>query len=127
MKRNRIYLFLKWYYLKRVKKILRAWRNLLKFNIQYFSIPLLIKTLFSYWRNYHEDYGRGFDIKRYFSAFTFNAISRVLGAFIRSVIILIGCFVEFLIFLGGLIFLVVWLFLPFLLIGGFFLAIKILT
>lgn len=126
MEKKRIYLFLKWYYLKRVKKILKAWKNLLRFNIEYFSIPLLCKTLFSYWRMYREDYGRGFDIKKYFSAFTFNTISRLLGAFIRSVIIVIGCLLEFIIFVGGLFFILFWFSLPLLLIFCFFFAIKIL-
>lgn len=126
MKKNGIYIFLNWYYLERIKKILKAWKNLLRFNIEFFSIPLLAKTFFSYWRNYREDYGRGFDIKRYFSVFTFNAISRIIGAFVRGIIISIGCLAEFLIFLGGLFFILIWLFLPFLFIGGFFFAIKIL-
>ena len=106
-----------WQYIESPRTLLRVWKNFLIFNLSFFSIPLLLRTLFAPWRKYHESYGRGFDIKRFFSALTFNSISRFLGALVRSCLIFIGLLIEiFLMVLGGLL-LIGWLFLPFLLLG----------
>jgi len=85
----------------------------LVFNIRYFSIPLLFKTFFSYWRRFRGSYGRGFDLKVYFEAFSFNIISRLIGAVMRTALISMGLTVEVVIFLAGLIVLIGWMILPF--------------
>lgn len=118
--------YLTWYYIEQPKLILKAWKNLLKFNLNYFSIILLLKTLFSPWRRYQMSYGRGFDIKRYFEAFTFNMVSRFIGAGVRIVLIIIGLVVEIIIFFGGLILLFGWLISPFLLFLSLAFGIKFL-
>lgn len=64
-------------------------------------------------------YGKGFDIGRYFSAFFSNLIFRILGALIRSVLIIVGLIVEAFIFVVGLVLFLGWLILPALLIAGF--------
>jgi len=111
--------YLKWHYWDRVVLIIKAWRNYLVFNPRYFSMPFLIRTLFSYWRQYHYSYGRGFDFQRYFEAFSFNMISRILGAISRLLLLFIGIIAEVLIFVAGFLVLTVWLILPFLLVFGF--------
>ena len=115
-----------WHFSDVAKEILKGWGNFLKFNLNYFSIPLLFKTLFSYWRRYRWSYGRGFNIARYLEAFFSNLISRILGAIIRSFLIIIGLIVEIFLFLTGLIIFLAWLLLPFLLIGGIFYGFKLL-
>jgi len=114
--------YLEWHFIDTPKAILRAWKNFLVFNIRYFSIPLLLKTFFSYWRRFRGSYGRGFDLKTYFEAFSFNMISRVIGAVMRTALIGMGLIVEILIFCAGLIVLVVWLILPFVSVMLFFLG-----
>jgi len=103
-----------WHYFESLKFLLKVFKNYLIFNFNYFSIPLLLKTLFSHWRRYVESYGRGFDPKRYFWAFSSNMISRVLGAIIRIITILIGLVFELFIFLAGVLILLLWILLPFL-------------
>lgn len=103
--------FLSWYFSDHPKLILRAWKNLLKFNLEYFSIPLLLKTFFYPWRRYAWSYGK-FNFKRYFEAFISNSITRGLGAILRFFLILFGIFFEVLIFFGGLFVLIVWFFWP---------------
>jgi len=106
--------FLVWHFGAAAKQILVAWKNFLKFNLHYFSLGLLLKTLFSHWRRYKDSYSRGFDFKVYARVFAGNMISRALGAFIRIIMIIIGLCFELVIFLFGFIFLIVWLCLPFL-------------
>ena len=108
--------FFVWYFIDSPKAILKAWKNFLRFNLEYFSIILLIKTLFSPWRKYVWSYGRGFDFKVYLEAFTSNTISRVLGALLRISLILIGILLEFFVFLVGLTILILWFLWPIILI-----------
>ncbi len=106
--------------------VLKAWKNFLSFNLNYFSIPTLLKTFFSHWKRYSYSYGKAFDIGRYFEAFTFNVMSRVIGAILRTFVIIMGLAVEiFLIFLGATVVLV-WIFLPFILIYGLIYGFKLI-
>ena len=126
MAQNIFIQYLIWHFFDVPKGILEAWRNFLLFNLNYFSIPLLFKTLFSHWRRYRYSYGRRFDLGRYFEAFTFNLISRGLGAVVRVILILIGLLVEVFIILAGAIIFLGWLILPVLLIAGLIFGIKII-
>ena len=125
-KRNIISQWLTWHFCEVPKEILKGLRNFLIFNFHYFSIPLLARTLFSHWRRYIEYYPRGFDIKGWLRAFSGNMISRTLGAIVRTVTILVGLVVEFFILIGGVIIILVWLFLPILIIFGFYLGLRLL-
>lgn len=110
--------FIFWYFFEVPKKILEAWRNLLKFNLEYFSILLLFKTFFSHWRRYKWAYPRGFSPAKYFEVFLSNLISRVLGMIMRTILISIGVLGEILIFFMGTIVLLGWFVLPVLLWQG---------
>lgn len=123
---NIIFQYLIWQFFDAPKNILKAWKNFLLFNLNYFSIPLLLKTLFSPWHRYKVSYGRGFDFSRYFEAFFSNLIFRLLGAIIRTLLIVIGLLIEVFIVLGGLIAFFCWLVLPAILILGFIFGIKII-
>ena len=103
--------YLAWQFIDTPKDILGGWRNCLKFNL-------------NYWFRY--SYGRGFAFKRYFEVFTFNIISRVMGAFFRSVFIVLGILTEILVVAAGVVVFLAWLFLPLLLAGGFYYGFKIL-
>ncbi len=111
--------YLKWHYSDRVKAILEGWKGFLKFNLYYFSIPLLLKTLFSPWRKYKWSYGNPFDFKLNAEALLSNLISRILGAIVRSFLILAGAAAELAIVLLGLVVLFCWLTLPLLMLAIF--------
>jgi len=113
---NILGLYLEWYLADQPKLILKGWRNFLNFNLNYFSIPLLLRTLFSPWRKYQMTYGRGVDFGRYFETFVFNAFSRVIGLVMRIILIVSGVILEAGILLVGLFALVVWYLHPFILV-----------
>src|SRR3989344_317519 len=94
LKESIISLWFAWYFLDVPKEILAGWRNFLLFGINYFSIPLLVKTFFSHWRRYSWSYGHGFDIARYFNVLASNLVSRFLGAFMRTILIFFGIITE---------------------------------
>lgn len=104
--------FLEWYLWRVPQRIVSAWKNFLKFNLEFFSIFELLKTLFAPWKQYSLDYGVGFDLQRYAEVFISNLITRILGAFVRSVLIAIGLVVELFIFAAGLAVLAGWIALP---------------
>jgi len=97
----------------------------LEFNLNYFSITLLLKTFFSPWRRYSWSYGKGFDLGKFFETFFSNLISRILGALMRLFLIIFGIIAEIFIFVIGIIVIFGWIILPFLVIGGFILGVKL--
>jgi len=115
-----------WQFLDVPKGILKAWRNFLWFNLNYFSVPTLLKTFISPWRKYRYSYGRIFEIWKNFGTLVFNVMSRIIGAILRSFFIIIGLLVEILIIIIGVIIFLGWLILPFLLVFGLIFGIKLL-
>lgn len=118
IKLNRIIIlqFWNWYYIKAVKGIINAWKNFIIFVREYYSIPLLLKTLFHPWRRDITKYRRGFSIKNFLEVLIFNLISRTLGFVIRFFTIIIGIICLFGVILLGLIIILLWFFLPLILI-----------
>jgi hypothetical protein len=110
--RNIFFLYFQWHFYDRPRGIIRGWANCLDFNLNYWSVPVLIKTFFSPWRRYCYSYGKGFDFKRYAEVFTSNAISRVLGSIMRSFLIVIGLVTEIIVFFIGMAIFLGWLILP---------------
>jgi len=114
-----------WQFFEVPGNILKAWRNFLLFNLNYFSVPLLLKSFFSPWRRYSMPYGRGFDIGKYFETLISNLIFRFLGLVMRSFLIIIGLLVEIFIIFAGIIIFFSWLVLPAILIWGLIFGIQV--
>ena len=127
MQRDILSFWLVWHFSEAPKKIIQAWRNFLLFNLHYFSIPTLLRTFFSYWHKYSWSYGRGFDLKIWMEVALSNAISRAIGAIIRSMLIALGSLSELSIFLAGLIVLSIWLLLPFLFVASIVIGFNLIT
>jgi len=115
-----------WQFFDVPRAILKAWQNFLLFNLNYFSLPILLRTFFSHCRRHRSLYGKPFELWKNLETLVFNMMSRVIGAILRTVFIIIGLLVEvFIILLGAIIFLG-WLILPFLLIYFFIFGLKLL-
>lgn len=96
--------------------IIKGWKNFLLFGLNYFSVPTLLRTYFSYWRKYHSPYGNAFEFWKNFEAFIFNLMSRIAGALLRTFFIISGIILELAIFVTGFLIFIIWLMLPFLLL-----------
>jgi len=125
-KKNIFLQWLKWRYSEVPRFIIRVFRNLLSFGFNYFSITLLLRTIFSPWRRYYESYGRGFDLKRYSRVFIGNTISRIIGFIIRGFTIIIGLAAQLVILFGGAFILFAWTFLPLIVVIISFSGLKLL-
>ena len=126
VKRNIIFKWFFWQFFDVPWSILKGFWNFLLFNLNFFSIGFHLKTLFSHWRRFKDSYGRGFDLKRYFRVFTSNLISRIMGAFVRIIVIVLGLLLELFIFALGIILFFIWLLVPILIIFGFWHGLKLM-
>lgn len=125
LKQNIFIQWVSWQFFDMPSNILKAWKNFLIFNLNFFSTTLLLKTFFSPWRQYKWSYGRGFDFGKYFEVLLSNLISRIIGAIMRSFLIVIGILAEILYIILGTIVFLGWLILPALLIAGFYYGLTI--
>ncbi len=115
---NIFFQYLQWQFFVTPKNILMGWRNFFLFNLNYFSVFPLLTTLFSPWRRYNWVYPKGFDIAKYFEILSSNIISRIMGAIMRSALIIIALITEIMIISAGIIILISWLVLPAFLVLG---------
>lgn len=107
--------FFFWWYGTGWKK---AWRDCFLWvkNIQdIFSIDVLLKTLFSPWKRIVTLPGRSLDEKM--RAIVDNLVSRVIGFFVRAIVLFIAMIMVFFAALGGLAVAITWPLLPFLGLG----------
>lgn len=112
-----ILVFWRWYYGEALKNVLNAWRNFIIFALNYFSIPLLFRTLLSPWRRDITKRPHGLDLKKFFEYLVFNAISRGVGFVVRFFTILAGIIYLILTIIIGGIFFILWIILPLLILG----------
>lgn len=105
--------FLLWHYSEGLRYYISRWLSYFDWIIHYFSLTLLIKTLFSPWKRLIiVDNKPGFNFKRFFEAITFNIISRVIGAIIRLSLFCVGLVLIIIVYLGGIAGLLMWLAIP---------------
>jgi len=118
--------YLYWQLIITPKKVLSIVRNYLSFGLEFFSIGETLRSLFSPWRRYSWDYGRGFDIARYFEVFLSNIITRVIGFIMRLFLIFFFIVYEVVILVLGTILFFVSIVYPFLFIWAIIFGFKYL-
>lgn len=99
-----------WYFLETPRALLRIAGNFLRFGLNYFSVPLLVRTLFTPWRQYLWKYPRGFDLREYSQVFFSNLISRFLGALARVFLMVLAVVTEIFLLVAGFLIFFLWLF-----------------
>ena len=93
--------YLHWQLILTPKKVLFIIKNYLAFGFDFFSIKETLRSLFSPWRRYLWDYGRGFDIGRYLEVFLSNIITRIIGFIMRLFLIIFFLAYEIVILILG--------------------------
>jgi|SRR3989344_9023107 len=108
-----------WHYSQGVRDVMSAWRNVLWFVSNYFSIGLLAKSLFSPWRSLGETKKKsGFDPAEFFGNLVVNTIMRLVGFLIRIVFILVGSALALFLMILMPFLIAFWLLIPFLILGS---------
>lgn len=116
---NILVLWFFWQFYEMPKFLLGVWKNYIFFALNYFSLPILLKSLFSPWRKYRWNYPKWFNIGEFFSTLISNMFSRLLGALMRVVLIVIGILFQIFVIFAGLIIFLAWVLVPFAVIAGF--------
>lgn len=119
--------YIVWHYTQAISNLFAIWGNLIWFLYNFFSIKLLFQTLLSPFERLTEESKGGLDIESFFSALIVNTLMRIVGFFVRSIVIIIGLLSILLLFLGGLFLFIIWLFIPFLILLFFVLGVLSLT
>ncbi|MCX8008581.1 MAG: AAA family ATPase, partial [Patescibacteria group bacterium] len=98
-------------------------KNIVLFIVHFFSIPNLIATIFKPWkRAYKTRNAPGLSFSDIFDVFTFNLLSRCIGAIIRLTTIVFGIIIVGIMLLLSILLVIVWFIfppLPFLLYKNF--------
>ncbi len=110
-----------WHFKDAPIEIYGSWLDFLKFNLEFFSVIVLFKTLFSPWERVSERYYGGIsNITENLQILIFNIFSRILGFLVRMIFILIGIVFQIMIFIFGILVLISWFLLPLLFFFGLF-------
>ncbi len=110
-----------WWYGAGIALVIRKIRSWLASMYDYFSIDLLLRTLFAPFRQISAGRVNG-PIGIQMRAFFDRAFSRMIGGFIRSMMIIFGIVALLLTVMAGVLYLVMWIVMPLLTIAGLILA-----
>lgn len=112
--------FFSWYIGDGLREFFAIWKRLVVFIPKYFSISLLLRTLITPW---HRDISfknwRGFSLARSIQKVMWNFFARIIGAIVRTVVILIAIFIWALVGIFGGIIILMYVTAPALLIVSF--------
>ena len=111
-----------WWYSNGFVSRIRMMMSRLRSSSDFFSVGLLLSTLFSPFKQISAE-GSGGSLADYIRRFFDKLLSRIIGSIVRSFMIVFGLIVMFLQIIFGTIILVSWLIIPFLLIIGIIVAI----
>jgi len=121
------FLYIMWHYTRGIQEYLNVWTNVVWFLYNFFSIPLLARTLIAPWRRLDEHKRVGLNLEALFEKILINGVVRVIGIFLRTFVILSGFMAILLALILGFVFFVVWVLMPVavpaLVIGGLWLII----
>lgn len=111
---------LAWWYGVALADVIKQILGRAKRVLDAFSVGLLARTLFAPFRQIDAGRARG-SLEVQMHAWLDRMFSRVIGFFIRSVVIIAGCVAAALAVCGGVLWALLWLFVPILPIVGAFL------
>ena len=107
--------YLLWHYGSSIHEMISIWKDIMWFWYNFFSMPILLKTLVLPFHKVHLKTERKMlDIEDIVGTFLINTIMRAVGFFLRLIILSIGVLFELVSLALGPIALIAWLFLPFL-------------
>lgn len=110
--------WLSWQFYEMPKFLFRVWNNYMMFASNFFSFKLLLKTFFAPWRKYKWNYPKGFNLTEFFNTLISNTFSRILGATMRIVLVVVGAVFQIFVALAGLLVFMIWFSIPFIVLLG---------
>ncbi len=112
-------LFLRWYWVERPAALTKGYMRYARALGSVFSFIYLIKTFFAPWKSIRDVYPRrGFNMQQILETLTLNLTARVIGAIVRFCALIGGVLVQAVAFFCFAAYLLLWISLPFLIVGG---------
>ena len=108
--------YLLWHYTRAWFELFHVWRNLLWFMVHVFSIPTLLRTWAAPWKRITERRGNTWSFEDLAGYLLIGFLSRLIGFFVRSVVLVIGLVSVSLTILGGFVVYAAWVVAPLLLL-----------
>ena len=118
--------YILWHYSRAIIELFGIITNFLWFIYHFFSIPILVSTLFSPWQKMGEEYKKGFHLENNLSAFFVNTMMRIVGFFIRGIVIIFGLIVLVITAILGIFTFILWLTAPVILVIFIISAVKMI-
>lgn len=109
--------YLAWHYSRALHEMYGVFGNFIWFFYNFFSIPTLLATLFAPFKRMDEGYKKGLNLEAFFETLIVNTLMRLVGMFLRLVLILMGIISLALVCVGYVFVLVAWLFAPLFALG----------
>ena len=119
--------YISWHYSVALKNIVAVTKNLAWFFWHFFSIGLLLSTLFTPWQKIQDDHvAQALDFEAMASTMLINVLMRIAGAIIRLFMVCIGLVTIIGTVVGGCIFFMFWLLLPLCIVVSFAIGVIII-
>ena len=106
-----------WHYSLALVGLFSLSRRLFLFVVDFFSVPILISSLFSPWRRMSEKRKSGFNLGNIFSVLVVNTLMRLVGFVLRGIVLIFGVIVIIVSIIMSITAFVVWLLWPMLILG----------
>lgn len=104
--------YTRWHYGKGLRELFRNWMDFLWFVVEFFSLGILVKTLFSPWERMGEGYPAGFHPSEMIQTFIVNSLMRLVGFCVRIVVLCVGFIALIFSLVFGVVLMVSWLLFP---------------
>lgn len=87
---SHVFRYIAWHYSRALNSLWRIGNNLIWFFYHFFSIPLLVHTMFVPWRRLSEKKTTGLDLGNMLGRLIINVIMRLVGFIVRLATISVG-------------------------------------
>lgn len=104
--------YIEWHYTDALRNIWGIFTNFVWFLYHFFSVPVLLRTMFSPWHKLGEKYKKGFNPGAFFSTLLVNIILRIVGFVIRTVVLVFVFAMMAGITFAVAAFYIIWIFMP---------------
>jgi hypothetical protein len=114
--------YISWHYTKAISDLIGLFKNFARFIWTFFSIKLLLQTLFVPFQKLSVKRTKKLDLEDFFSALVTNLLMRIIGFIIRSFFIAIGIFSMIFFVIAYSVLFMIWMVLPLVLLSMFVLG-----
>jgi len=109
---NIMHHYILWHYVSAFGEIAHISKNFFWFTVHFFSLPQLIRSYFAPWKRMTEERGDVFNFEEMAGFVIVNILSRVVGATLRTCIILAGLIAILIVLIGTIITFIFWVLAP---------------